>query len=96
MAVSNIRFTSFPRTEPPPTFSPGIVQIFRAHEAAICTRTLTKGLTSDAVLTALRDDLCALGFSVEASKLRADKIQRPVFFGENGVPELQYEDRCLP
>jgi hypothetical protein len=65
--------------------------VFRTHEAAICTRTLTKGLTSDAVLTALRGDLCALGFSVEASKLRADKIQRPVFFGENGVPELQYE-----
>jgi hypothetical protein len=28
---------------------------------------------------------------VEASKLRTDKIQRPVFFGENGVPTLNYE-----
>lgn len=89
--MSNIRFTSFPRTQPPPAFTPAILQVFRAHEPSICTRTLAKGLTSDAVLTQLRDDLCALGFSVEASKLRADKIERPVFFGENGVPELQYE-----
>ncbi|HEX8480852.1 MAG TPA: hypothetical protein VF650_03000 [Allosphingosinicella sp.] len=89
--MSNIRFTSFPRTQPPPAFTPAILQVFRVHEPLICTRTLAKGLTSDAVLTQLRDDLCTLGFSVEASKLRADKIERPVFFGENGVPELQYE-----
>ena len=39
----------------------------------------------------LRDDLCELGFEVEASKRRDGKIKRPVFFGENGRPDLQYE-----
>jgi hypothetical protein len=67
------------------------VDVFRQREPSICTQTLAKGLTSDAVLTALRTDLVALGFTVEASKLDADKIKRPVFFGENGVPDLQYE-----
>jgi hypothetical protein len=82
---------TFPRTEAPPEYTLDIVQIFRRHEAAICTKTLDKGLTSDKVLATLRDDLVSVGFSVEASKLASDKIKRPVFFGENGQPDLQYE-----
>ena len=90
-SMSNVRFTSFPRTQPPPKFTSKVVSAFRASEATICTRTLDKGLTSDAVLAAVRPNLVALGFNVEASKLAADKIKRPVFFGENGEPYLQYE-----
>lgn len=89
--MSNVRFTSFPRTEPPPPFTAAIVDVFRAAEKEICTRTLPKGLTSDAVLAMLRGELEGLGFNVEASKLASDKIKRPVFFGENGEPFLQYE-----
>jgi hypothetical protein len=89
--MSNVRFTSFPRTQPPPRFTEPVVSAFRGCESAICTRTLEKGLTSDAVLGALRPSLIGLGFTVEASKLASDKIKRPVFFGENGVPDLQYE-----
>lgn len=89
--MSNIRFTSFPRTQPPPTFAPEVVAAFRQREPSICTRTLEKGLTSDAVLAAVRPSLQQLGFAVEASKLSADKIKRPVFFGENGNPDLQFE-----
>ena len=44
----------------------------------------------------LRDDLTALGFTVEGGKQKARKIQRPVFYGENGVPTLHYEIRRLP
>ena len=39
----------------------------------------------------LRADLVELGFDVEASKRAKDKIKRPVFFGENAQPDLQYE-----
>ena len=35
--------------------------------------------------------LAKLGFQVEASKKKVDKLQRPVFFGENGIPTLRYE-----
>jgi hypothetical protein len=89
--VPNVRFTSFPRTEPPPTFARAIVDVFRAHEPSICTKTLPKGLTSDGVLATLCSDLQALGFTVEIGKRGQDKIKRPVFFGENGEPGLQYE-----
>lgn len=43
------------------------------------------------MLSAVRPALQELGFTVEASKLTADKIKRPVFFGENGMADLQYE-----
>jgi len=86
-----IRFLSYPRTEPPPEFVPEIINIFRNHEAAISTLVLKKGLTSDAALAVIRDDLIAVGFSIEQSKASAGKIRRPVYFGENGAPSLAYE-----
>lgn len=89
--MSAVRFTSFPRTEPAPSFTNDVVAVFRQHEPAISTLELEKGLTSDAVLGMLRSDLQALNFTVESGKLASDKIKRPVFFGENGAPDLQYE-----
>jgi hypothetical protein len=35
MNPTDIRFTSFPRTEPPPEFVGSIVEVFRKHEAKI-------------------------------------------------------------
>jgi hypothetical protein len=35
--------------------------------------------------------LASLGFQVETSKQKAGKINRPVFYGENGVPQLNYQ-----
>jgi hypothetical protein len=82
---------SFPKTEPPPSFAAELAAVFQKYEAKVGTSLLAKGLTSNEVLTAIRDELLALGFQVEASKQKADKIQRPVFFGENGTPTLNYE-----
>lgn len=89
--MSGVRFSTFPRTQPPPHFAAEVVEVFRANEAAISTAALAKGLTSDQVLGTLRDGLRGIGFIVEGGKLAADKIKRPVTFGENGVPSLQYE-----
>ena len=88
---TSIRFSTFPRTQPPPLFTGVIQDVFRAHAAEIGTQNLDKGLTSNDVLTILRPALIELGFTVEASKHASDKIKRPVFFGENGAPALQYE-----
>ena len=52
---------------------------------------LAKGLESDAVLRILAPDLETLGFAVETAKTRSKKIERPVFYGENGEPSLRYE-----
>jgi hypothetical protein len=35
--------------------------------------------------------LASLGFQVETSKQKAGTINRPVFYGENGVPQLNYQ-----
>lgn len=88
---SGIRFSTFPRTEPPPQFTTKIIEVFRAKERTISTNVLEKGLTSNFVLAAVRPGLLKLGFSVEQSKFASERIRRPVFFGENGLPNLQYE-----
>lgn len=89
--MSTVRYSTFPRTEPPTEFVTPIVQLFTDHAPSISTLGREKGLTSDAVLSELRRDLRAMGFDVEQGKAAASKIKRPVFFGENGVPTLQYE-----
>lgn len=91
MKSSTIRFSTFPRTEPPPDFVVDLVAVFRRHESRIATEINSKGLKSDEVLAVLGSDLADLGFDVEASKKKVDKLERPVFFGENGVPTLRYE-----
>ena len=91
MPKSTVRFTCFPRTEPPPQFIPSVVDAFRQCEGSICSEALEKGLTSDQVLQVLRPALETLGFQVEAGKNKEQKIERPVFFGENGMPTLRYQ-----
>lgn len=91
LANSTIRFSSFPRTQPPPSFVPELVAVFLQHEGNISTVALDKGLKSDDVLAVLRDDLVGIGFDVESGKSKADKIERPVFYGENGIPTLRYQ-----
>jgi hypothetical protein len=86
-----VHFSTFPRTQAPLNFVPQIVAVFRAHGASIGTTALSKGLSSDAVMAVLRDDLCNLGFEIEAGKTTAAKLKRPVFYGADGKPERQYE-----
>jgi hypothetical protein len=88
---STVRFTSFPRTKPPPHFVASIVSAFQARESSISSVALKKGLESDGVLKQLIVELRKLGFTVEASKTSGSKIARPVFYGENGQPSLRYD-----
>ncbi len=89
--MPNIRFSTFPRTAPPPDFVAAVVNVFEQQAHEISTVELPKGLTSDQVLAVLRPGLMQLGFDVEGGKQRDQKIKRPVFFGDEGNPELQYE-----
>jgi len=89
--MSDIIFCSFPKTERPKEFSMNVAAIFKTHHERISTVSLKKGLESDEVLETLRIDLEAIGFQVEKSKKRIDKIHRPVFFGDNGEPTVSYE-----
>lgn len=91
MSKPTVRYSTYPRTEPPPAFLRSVVDLFAAHENEISTVALEKGLTSDEVLRLLATDLQGLGFLVETGKTRTEKIERPVFFGEGGVPTLNYQ-----
>lgn len=88
---TRIRFSSFPRTSAPPAFLHTVIARFQAVEALIGTEYLVKGLKSDEVLEHLRSGLEVVGFEVEKGKGKSDKVERPVFFGENGTPTLRYE-----
>lgn len=89
--MAGIVYSSFPRTEPPKPFAVSVVDIFRANADRISTVELEKGLESNEVMYELADGLEGLGFKVERSKKAADKIHRPVFFGDNGEPMVQYQ-----
>jgi hypothetical protein len=84
MSKTTVRFTSFPRTEPPPDFVSKILTVFQTCEESICSEKLAKGLTSDAVLATIRPGLEALGFQVESGKNKDEKIERPVFYQIDG------------
>ncbi len=88
--MSSIRFTSFPRTNPPAEHILKVVEIFQTYEPAIATVDKATKLKSDDVLAKLRPGLEKLGFKVEAGKSAEERIIRPVFFGENGQPTKTY------
>src|SRR5208282_1558883 len=88
---ASISFGTFPRTKPPPPFTAAVRDVFQGHAGRISTLILEDGLNSDAVLATVRPGLEQLGFAVEASKAHKDSIKRPVFFGENGRPTVQYQ-----
>lgn len=91
MSITTVRYVMFPSTEPPPSFVSQIASVFQHNEIQIGTQNIKKGFTSDEVLGYLRPDLLSLGFQVEMGKTKLDKIDRPVFFGENGIPTHRYQ-----
>ncbi len=81
----------FPRNMRPPSWATSFVEVVQGAEAKISTVEHKTGLGSDAVLSELASGLLALGYAVESGKTKAAKIRRPVLFGENGNPEVNYE-----
>jgi hypothetical protein len=77
------------RLAPPSWVEPfiGVVASARDH---IDSSKVT-GVSSDKALEHLRIGLEALGFRVESGKSSAEKIHRPVLFGEKGMPLVNYE-----
>jgi hypothetical protein len=80
----------YPARSPAPNWVADVVATFAAARPEIDSRT-NRGVTSDAALQVLRPALRKLGFIIEASKAKADKIWRPVLFGEVGRPLVAYE-----
>jgi hypothetical protein len=81
----------FPRNVRPPAWAISFVEVVNSAESKISTVEHKTGLDSDAVLSNLSPGLVALGYVVESGKTKQAKIHRPVLFGENGIPSVNYE-----
>lgn len=82
----------FPSNTRAPEWAQQLIDVVSEQEAFISTRSGDRmGLTSDVVLAHLAPGLQALGYIVETGKATAQKIHRPVLFGENGLPTVAYE-----
>lgn len=77
----------------PPTGSTPLVGVFARHRDEIDSMvTFEKRMQSDDVLNALAVSLKQqLGFAVEEGKKAAGKLNRPVFFGDEGAFLRKYE-----
>ncbi len=84
------RWTYFPTSAEPPAWAWDLVGAVEACRGEIESANHS-GLTSDAVLLHLRPGLEKLGYTVEASKKRVDKVRRPVLFGDEGSVRVAYE-----
>jgi hypothetical protein len=89
--LGEAEWSFFPRNVRPPSWAVSFVEVVQAAETKIPTIEQKTGLGSDAVLSELSPGLLALGYKVESGKTQAAKIRRPVLFGENGNPEVNYE-----
>ena len=83
----------FPKNERPPEWAREFADVVARHRLDIDTTIegMAERLSSDAVTQLLRPDLEAIGYQVERGKKAAEKIYRPVLFGENGIAEVTYE-----
>jgi hypothetical protein len=80
----------FPARERPPEWVDAFLGVVGAAQPAIDSTTVDE-LTSDKVLALLRPGLVGLGYEVEAGKTAAQKIRRPVLFGDRGIERVAYE-----
>jgi hypothetical protein len=74
----------------PPDWVHELLEVIAAARPLIDSATVD-GLTSDKVLAQLRPGLLKLGYEVEGGKHRAEKIRRPVLFGDQGRERVAYE-----
>lgn len=80
----------FPRNARPAGWVRPFVDSVAAQEGAVSTL-LQQGPKSDEVLQVLAPTWREQGFLVEATKSAADRIRRPVLFGEGGKESVAYE-----
>lgn len=82
----------YPSRTRPPDWVSSVIGVFASVASQIDSRDPAHtGLSSDGALAALRPGLVGLGFEIESGKKKAQKIRRPVLFGELGREDLAYE-----
>lgn len=84
------RWKFYPSHAREPSWVAGVLAAFAAARASI-ESSAHIGLTSDKALAELRPYLEPVGFQIETGKTKAEKIRRPVFFGDEGREGKTYE-----
>jgi hypothetical protein len=80
----------YPHRSRPPEWVRSFLSVVEGARPVIDSLEVT-GVTSDRALAAFAPGLREHGYTVEASKAKADRIRRPVLFGENGTERVAYE-----
>ncbi len=86
-----INWQYYPKSDQAPQFVIDLVRVFENNAASITSPDTGKGLESNQVLAALRNDLKVLGYRVEEGKKKSQKIKIPVLFGRNGRLEKSFD-----
>ena len=80
----------FPRQHAPESWVGALLAVFERYRNDIDSIS-RKGLTSDDLLHIVRPGLVAQGWEVESGKQAAQKIKRPVLYGDNGAVRVNQE-----
>lgn len=84
-----INWQYFPKSDKIPPHLNQVVEVFECHLEKI--KSENNEFSSDEVLTIVCDGLELIGYDVEKSKKRADRIHVPVLFGRNGKLDKYFE-----
>lgn len=84
-----INYQLFPKSQQISSDLLAVVNVFQTNEDSISSK--TQELSSNEVLSVLTDGLEKIGFTVEKSKKKDDKIKIPVLFGRNGNLEKSFD-----
>jgi len=88
-----MNYQLFPRSQGMTDELKAIVCCFESVESAISSA--NNNLKSNAVLEQLSEPLIELGYTVELSKAKNDKIRVPVLFGQNNSIDKEYNADAL-
>jgi hypothetical protein len=84
-----INYQLFPKSQQISSDLLAVVNVFQTSEDVISSK--TQELSSNEVLAVVADGLEKIGFTIEKSKRKDDKIKIPVLFGRNGNLEKSFD-----
>ena len=84
-----INYQLFPKSQQISSDLLAVVNVFQTNEEVISSK--TQELSSNEVLAVVADGLEKVGFTIEKSKRKDDKIKIPVLFGRNGNLEKSFD-----
>ena len=84
-----INYQLFPKSQQISSDLLAVVNVFQTNEDVISSK--TQELSSNEVLAVVAEGIEKIGFTIEKSKRKDDKIKIPVLFGRNGNLEKSFD-----